>query len=162
MNTPLYPSDWKLRAAACLAKAGYRCEGCGIPYGVLRVGKRSKSPYIVYLHAAHVNHDPENPEAELKALCPACHMKHDRQTEHTPTSSASTHRHGYQVFSETRLLRETRGAGLCISQQGDRYSWQVSDLAGIATDVLDAIGSALHCLVMERREEQAELEEVRA
>jgi hypothetical protein len=129
---------------------------------VLRVGKRSKSPYIVYLHAAHVNHDPENPEAELKALCPACHMKYDRQTERTPASAASTHRYGYQVISETRLLREARGAGLSITQQDDRYSWQVSGLAGIATDVLDAIGSALHCLVMERREEQAGQEEMRA
>jgi hypothetical protein len=159
MHTPLYPSDWKLQAAACLARAGYRCEGCGIPHGVLRVGKRSKSPYIVYLHAAHVNHDPENPEAELKALCPACHMKHDRQTERTPASTASAHRHGYQVISETCLLREARSAGLHIMQQGDRYTWQVGDLAGIATDVLDAIGSALHCLVMERGEEH---EEVRA
>jgi hypothetical protein len=153
MYTSLYPSDWKLRAAACLARAGYRCEGCGIPHGVLRVGKRSKSPYIVYLHAAHVNHDPENPEAELKALCPACHMKYDRQTERTPASPASAHRHGYQVISETRLLREARSAGLHINQQGDRYTWQADDLAGIATDVLDAIGSALHCLVMERRVE---------
>jgi hypothetical protein len=156
MYTTLYPSDWKLRAAACLARAGYRCEGCGTPHGVLRVGKRSKCPYIVYLHAAHIHHDPENPEAELKALCPACHMKHDRQTERIATS---THRHGYQVISQTRLLHEARGAGLYINQQGDRYTWQAGDMGGIATDVLDAIGSALHCLVMERREEQ---EEVRA
>ena len=156
MNTSLYPSDWKLRAAACLARAGYRCQNCGMPHGVLRVGKKSKSPYIVYLHAAHVNRDPENPQAELKALCPACHMKHDRQTECTP---ASTHRQGYQVISETRLLREARSAGLHINQHGDRYCWQAGDLSGIATDVLDAIGSALHCLVMERLEEQ---EEVRA
>jgi hypothetical protein len=153
MYTSLYSSDWKDRAAACLARAGYRCEGCGIPHGVLRVGKRSKSPYIVYLHAAHVNHDPENPEAELKALCPACHMKYDRQTERTPASPASAHRHGYQVISERRLLREARSAGLHINQHGDRYTWQAGDLAGIATDVLDAIGSALHCLVMERRVE---------
>jgi hypothetical protein len=109
----------------------------------------------VYLHAAHVNHDPENPQAELKALCPACHMKHDRHTECTP---ASTHRQGYQVISETRLVREARGAGLHISQQGGRYFWRVGDLSGIATDVLDAIGSALHCLMMERVEDQ----EVRA
>ena len=99
MHTTLYPSDWKLRAAACIARAGYRCEDCGTPHGVLRVGKKSKSPYIVYLHAAHIN------------------------------------------------------------QQGGRYCWHVGDLSGIATDVLDAIGSALHCLVMERLEEQ---EEVRA
>ena len=150
MHNPLYPSDWKLRAAACFARAGYRCEDCGVPHGVLRVGKKSKSPYIVYLHAAHVNHDPENPQAALRALCPSCHMKHDRRTERTP---APARRQGYQLISATRLVKEARGAGLSISQLGDRYCWQIGDLTGIATDVLDAIGSALHCLMMERVEE---------
>jgi hypothetical protein len=153
MHHTLYPSDWKLRAAACLARASYRCEDCGTPHGVLRVGNRSKSPYIVYLHAAHINHDPENPQAELRALCPSCHMKHDRRTERTRMAAR---KQGYHVISATRLVLEARGAGLHISPQGDRYHWQVGDLSGIATDVLDAIGSALHCLVMER------LEEVRA
>ena len=103
MHNTLYPSDWKLRAAACLARAAYRCEDCGTPHGVLRVGNRSKSPSIVYLHAAHVNHDPENPQAKLRALCP---------------------------------------------------SWQIGNLSGSATAVLDAIGSALHSLVMEQLKEQ--------
>lgn len=161
MYHTLYPSDWKLRAAACLARAGYRCEDCGTPHGVLRVGNRSKSPYIVYLHAAHLNHDPENPQAELRALCPSCHMKHDRRTERTRSdvqtnARIAARKQGYHVISATRLLIEARGAGLHITQQGDRYAWQAGDLSGIATDVLDAVGSALHCLVMER------LEEVRA
>jgi hypothetical protein len=150
MHNPLYPSDWKLRAAACFARAGYRCEDCGVPHGVLRVGKKSKSPYIVYLHAAHVNHDPENPQAALRALCPSCHMKYDRRTERKP---APARRQGYQLISATRLVMEARSAGLHISQQGDRYCWQIGDLTGIATDVLDAVGLALHCLVMERLEE---------
>lgn len=153
MHHSLYPSDWKLRAAVCLAQAGYRCEDCGTPHGVLRVGNRSKSPYIVYLHAAHINHDPENPQAELRALCPSCHMKHDRRTERTRMAAR---KQGYHVISATRLVLEARGAGLHITQQGDRFRWQIGDLSGLATDVLDAIGSALHCLAMER------LEEVRA
>ena len=82
-------------------------------------------------------------------------MKHDRRTERT---RVSTRRQGYQVISTTRLVLEARGAGLHIRHQGDRYTWQIGDLSGIATDVLDAIGSALHCLGMERLEEQ----EVRA
>ncbi len=100
MQQALYPSDWKLPAHACLAQAGYRCEACGTPHGVLRVGKRSKSPYVVYLHAAHVNHDPDNPQAELRALCPSCHMKHDRQTER---KQVTAHKQGYPVVSVTRL-----------------------------------------------------------
>src|SRR5437016_4823601 len=87
MQNDIYPSDWKFRAQACLARAGYRCEDCGIPHGVLSVGKRSRQPYIVYLHAAHVNHDPENSQAELRGLCPSCHMKHDRRTERTRASA---------------------------------------------------------------------------
>jgi hypothetical protein len=145
----LYPLDWKARAAACLERAGYRCEHCGIAHGVLRVGKRSKSPYVVYLHAAHINHDPENPMASLKALCPACHMKHDRRTERMKITAR---RQGYQVVSTSRLLLEMHSAGLRISQEGDRYSWQVGDLSGQADELLDAIGSALHCLCMERLE----------
>ncbi len=143
MQNTLSPSDWKLRAHICLARAGYRCEDCGTPHGVLRIGKKSKSPYIVYLHAAHVNHDPEHSQAELRALCPSCHMKHDRRTER---AHMATRKRGYQVISATRLVLEARGAGLHISQHGDRYSWQIGDLSGIAADVLDAIGSALHCL----------------
>jgi hypothetical protein len=150
MQQNLYPADWKVRAAACLARAGYRCEDCGTPHGVLRVGKRSKSAYVVYLHASHVNHDPHNPQAELRALCPSCHLKYDRRTERT---LARARRQGYQVVSTTRLLMEMQGAGLRISQEGDRYSWQVGDLSGLANDLLDAIGSALQCLVMERGEE---------
>ena len=153
MQDDIYPADWKLRAAACLSRAGYRCEACGMAYGLLRIGKRSRQPYVVYLHAAHVNHDPENPQAELRALCPSCHMKHDRRTERTHVAAR---KQGYQVISASRLMIEARGAGLYISQQGDRYRWQVGDLTGIATDVLDAVGLALHCLIMER------LEEVRA
>ena len=83
-------------------------------------------------------------------------MKHDRRTERACTSA---HRQGYQLISATRLVLEARRAGLHISQQGDRYSWQIGDLTGIATDVLDAVGLALHFLLMERLEEQ---EEVRA
>jgi single stranded DNA-binding protein len=135
MQQELYPSDWKLRAHACLAQAGYRCEDCGTPHGVLRVGKRSKSPYVVYLHAAHVNHDPDNPQTERKRI--------------------AAHKQGYHVVSTTRLVIEVRSAGLHITQEEDRTYWQIGELSGMANDVLDAIASALHCLRMERMEVRA-------
>jgi len=152
MQHQLYPADWRLRAHACLAQAGYRCEDCGMPHGVLRVGRRSKSPYVVYLHAAHVNHDPDNPQAELRALCPSCHMKYDR---HTERKQITARKQGYHVVSTTRLVIEVRSAGLHITQEGDGYSWQIGELTGMATDVLDAIASSLHCLRMERVEVHA-------
>lgn len=31
------------------------------------------------LTVAHLDHDPENPAARLKALCPKCHNRHDAQ-----------------------------------------------------------------------------------
>src|SRR6266568_7096894 len=103
MQNTLYPTDWKRRAQACVARAGYRCEDCGIAHGVLRMGKRSKSAYVVYLHAAHVNHDPHNPQAELRALCPACHMHYDRRTEHTTQQTRSLpRRRGYQAVTLER------------------------------------------------------------
>jgi predicted HNH restriction endonuclease len=33
--------------------------------------------YTVFLHAAHVNHDPDNPTPELICLCPTCHGRYD-------------------------------------------------------------------------------------
>ena len=150
MQNTLYPTDWKRRAQACLEQAGYRCEDCGIAHGVLRMGRRSKSAFVVYLHAAHINHDPHNPQVELRALCPSCHLKYDRRTQGKRTGAR---RQGYQVVSTTRLLMEMQGAGLRISQEGDCFAWQVGDLSGLANDLLDAIGSALQCLVMERMEE---------
>src|SRR5690348_14895592 len=84
MQHHLYPADWRNRAQACLERAGYRCEDCGMRHGSLRVGKHRYNLYFVQLHAAHVNHDPGNPQAELRALCPTCHMKYDRRTESTP------------------------------------------------------------------------------
>ena len=100
-----------------------------------------------------------SPQAVLKALCPSCHMKHDRRTERASskrhnTAKSGAHRQGYQLISATHLVREAHGAGLHISPQGDRYRWQIGDLHGIANDVLDAIGSALHTLAMERLEEK--------
>ena len=150
MQQQLSPAGWKRRAQARGARAGYRWEDCSSTPCVLRMGKRSKSACVVYLHAAHVNHDPHNPQAELRALCPSCHLKYDRRTER---KQAGARRQGYQVVSTTRLLMEMQGAGLRISQEGDRFAWQVGDRSGLANDLLDAISSALQCLVREWVEE---------
>ena len=45
-------------------------------------------------------------------------------------------------------------ACLASAQQGERYGWCIGDLCGVAKDVLDALGSAIHCLLMERLEGQ--------
>jgi hypothetical protein len=159
MQHHLYPADWRSRAQACLERAGYRCEACGLRHGSLRVGKHRYNLYVVHLHAAHVNHDPANPQAELRALCPACHLKYDRRTESlTPPGHSFPRRRGYQPMTLERVLGAARSGGLAIlpAESGTGYRWCIGDLAGSAPDVLEAIGQALHALGMERLEQARE------
>lgn len=39
----------------------------------------------VYLQCAHVNHDPENPDAELAVVCPRCHWRYYRRPGQRPS-----------------------------------------------------------------------------
>lgn len=150
MQESLYPPDWKSRARACLERAHYRCEVCRISHGTLRISKREHNLYFVHLHAAHVNHDPHNPQAELRALCPSCHLKHDRQAERLLARATTSHRRGYQVVGVAHLIATVRSAGLFIIPEDDHYRWQLGDMMGVVADPLEAIGSALHWLMMER------------
>jgi len=146
MQASLYPDNYRERARECLARAGYRCEHCGVRQGTWRIGKRSHEFYSVYLHAAHINHDPHNPQAELRALCPACHLRHDRRSERPQMPSR---RLGYAVVSMERLITYMRCAGLSITQDGERSVWQIGSLSGEAQTPLEAIACALHWLLME-------------
>jgi hypothetical protein len=65
IGVPTYPDNWKDLATACKQRAGWRCEECG---STERLG------------AAHVNHDPENPNPELRCLCWPCHSRYDVTT----------------------------------------------------------------------------------
>jgi hypothetical protein len=65
-----YPDIWKDLATACKQRAGWRCEECG---STERLG------------AAHVNHDPENPNPELRCLCWPCHRSYDAHTGNAHT-----------------------------------------------------------------------------
>jgi hypothetical protein len=60
-----YPANWKDLATACKQRAGWRCEECGA---------------TEHLGAAHVHHDPENPNPELRCLCWPCHRRYDATT----------------------------------------------------------------------------------
>ena len=155
MQHHLYPADWRMRAQACLERAGYRCEHCGIRHGTMRVGKRHYNLYFIHLHAAHINHDPQNPHAELRALCPACHMKYDR---HTEQPVVLPRRRGYQPLTLERVLRAARGAGLSMTPDESEtgYRWSFGSLSGSAVDVLDAISQALHGARMEWVERASE------
>lgn len=64
-NKHRYPPNWKEIATAVKEAAGWKCEACQNPHG--------KSPYV--LTVDHLNHDPENEDAVLMALCQRCHLR---------------------------------------------------------------------------------------
>ena len=73
----LYPDNWEELAWECKERAGWRCEHCGVAHGTQAVSERTGVVYIVYLGAAHLDHDPWNPHPRLAALCPTCHGRYD-------------------------------------------------------------------------------------
>jgi hypothetical protein len=76
-NRWLYPDNWEELAWACKERAGWRCEHCGIEHLAQAVNERTGVISIVYLVAAHLDHDPWNPYPRLAALCPSCHGRYD-------------------------------------------------------------------------------------
>lgn len=75
-NREAYPDTWEALALACKERAGWECEHCGVRQYQLMTSRKGK-PYIVYLHAAHKNHDRDNPAPELLCLCISCHARYD-------------------------------------------------------------------------------------
>lgn len=74
-----YPPNWPQMARHCKEQAGWLCEHCRIEHGAQRIGRRTGNPYRVALAASHLDHDPENPDPRLAALCPSCHGRYDWQ-----------------------------------------------------------------------------------
>lgn len=72
-----YPRHWPAMAQACKDLAGWQCQRCQVPQGRRRKSRRSGNWYRVHLHAAHVDHDPENPAPRLACLCERCHGRYD-------------------------------------------------------------------------------------
>lgn len=72
----LYPKNWEELAYACKEAAGWCCQFCGVAHRTPAIS-RAGEPYIIYLAAAHLDHDPWNPNPRLAALCPSCHGRYD-------------------------------------------------------------------------------------
>ncbi len=77
-KSELYPANWDELARECKDKAGWKCEQCNVAHGTELVGRKRGNRYKVRITAAHLDHDPENPNPRLMALCEACHLRHDR------------------------------------------------------------------------------------
>ena len=75
-----YPKNWPQISFAVRKAANWKCQYCGISQGASRYSRRTGAEYIIYLHCAHLDHDPGNPAPRLACLCPTCHGKYDFQT----------------------------------------------------------------------------------
>lgn len=89
-SKPKYHPNFERRALARKKLVKYTCELCWIRQGEEQVNKQGER-YPVVVSAAHVNHDPWNPRAELIILCPCCHLEHDR-VENSKKIRATYHR----------------------------------------------------------------------
>lgn len=83
-----YPGDWKATAAAAIAAAGDRCQGCGAEHG-----EDGTAGTTLTVH--HPDRDPENPGARLTVLCARCHL------------SVEAHARRRQRVHESRVEGET-------------------------------------------------------
>lgn len=98
-----YPANWKELAEACKQRADWKCEQCGIANGTELIGRKRGNRYKVRLTAAHLDHDPENPEPRLIALCEACHLRYDRFL-HGKNARRTKYRKQYEAMCEAGQL----------------------------------------------------------
>lgn len=73
---PGYAENYPERAEDCKRKANYTCQRCGAKHRTVAKSKAGEL-FMKYVSAAHVNHDPWNPEALLECLCNSCHFSYD-------------------------------------------------------------------------------------
>jgi hypothetical protein len=112
-NKKKYPPDWKGISLSVKESAGWKCENCGAPHGV--VGKHGADgvfyakedidgmnssmgfqlfgnyPKVIriILTVAHLNHNPaDNRRENLRAWCQKCHLAWDK--EHHMKNSKET------------------------------------------------------------------------
>jgi len=135
MDRSLYPDNWEEIALAIKTAADWTCQECDRPcrrpgesdgdligricrdypgwskdlseaeadeeFGLVEVWKLARFT----LTAAHVNHDPSNPAAELRAWCSVCHCRYDLKA----------------IATKKRLKRERLGQ-LTLVLEGDRHA----------------------------------------
>ncbi len=74
----LYPTNWREIRARIQARAGDRCEWCGVENGSMRGDPVVRKPVKIVCTTAHLNHNVEdNRDENLAFLCQKCHNGHD-------------------------------------------------------------------------------------
>ncbi len=145
MDKKLYPRNWREVREAIKERAEHRCEECGIEEGALMTSPHTGKRYILYLHAAHLGDNPRDiRRANLRCLCPSCHMKLDRTQE--AQERKSSRRRGYRLTTTDRLVKAMQVAGLTMTETERGYDWSVDGLEGHATSAINAVADAMYHL----------------
>ncbi|MCL5994496.1 MAG: hypothetical protein M1546_00380 [Chloroflexi bacterium] len=80
MKPGRYPPDWPVISARIKARAGHRCERCGVPDGAFVYRPAKGRTVRIVLTVAHLDHDTtHNDDMNLACLCQRCHLNHDRR-----------------------------------------------------------------------------------
>jgi hypothetical protein len=109
----------------------------------------------------HPNGDPENPDAEMIAVCASCHMKLHRKPDND--GKMPPQKQGYKVIGMEYLLSRLAAVGFTVAtNEGCRVDWSIGPFAAEAADPIDALLMALHWLTAEVGDLQRELEQERA
>lgn len=99
-NKHKYAANFKKRSLECKEAAGHICQKCGVVRGTELISWAGNL-WRCYMVAAHVNHDPHNPEAVLICVCPRCHWRYFRCKGHKATWIIERNKH--------RILLKKRG-----------------------------------------------------
>ncbi|MHB8596724.1 MAG: hypothetical protein ACYDER_07935 [Ktedonobacteraceae bacterium] len=168
MQAKLYAENYQERREEVFLRSAGRCEHilpggerCPTKLGDWRI-TRSKQVQFEQLLIHHPNGDPENPDAEMLVVCWACHMRLHRQPG-PGRPKASARKQGYEVIRVPHLMGLLARVGLSTWVTTDgRVGWQMSGLAGEASDPLDALFMALHWLNREVSDLQGTLFQAQA
>src|SRR6266567_4770925 len=103
MQAKLYAANYAQRRIETLNRSGGRCENilanekrCPVRLGDWRI-THSYQLQFEQLLIHHPNGDPENPDAEMIAVCWACHMRLHRRPG-PGRKKASARKQGYDVI----------------------------------------------------------------
>mgnify|MGYP001154917311 CR=1 FL=1 len=92
MERERYPDNWEEIALNVKREADWKCQRCGRQCRLQGITiaewlelardcpdyeEKKSHPHRWTMSVAHLNHDPENPNAELEAMCSACHLRYD-------------------------------------------------------------------------------------
>ncbi len=168
MQHKLYADNYQERREETFLRAGGRYENilpngerCPVKLGDWRI-THSHQVQFEQLIMHHVNGDPENPDAEMIAVCWACHMRLHRKPG-PGCKKASARKQGYEAIRRAYLMEVLARAGFFTwSTSNGCVGWQIGVLTGEASDHIDALGMCLHWLNAEVRDLQEALAHTQA